>query len=462
MPLTDRQRKKPSSRTRLVALAFFCVSTLGPFDVRADFAGTQQSALGWLSSNQRADGSWGAEEDLRLLYTAESVSAFQSANQRTTPYFRGATWLENHAVSNLDFVSRRIVALAARGDSFHDDVVVLNAAFRPEGGASGGWGVSGGYEPAALDTALVLMAYAALQDYGSADAGLQLLLDEQLADGGWPPFPGRAGSDPITAALVLRALLIHQPTTALPLAQAISDAVAYLVGGVSTSSTELQRAHAALALYRADPASAQGQLLMQSLDSDQDIGGSWGQDPYVTAAAVQAFSAALGSDDPALAAFVRIEDHALRAALNGLFARNAGDGISRAQLQNLATLDLSSLGIESVVGLEEATQLTFLDLRHNAIESVAPVAGLLGQTTVYLYGNPALGPCDLSSDGEIGPEDAMLGLRLVDGSRPLTMLDLAKADIAPPSSEGDGAVLVNDALLLMRASNGVAIAGCAP
>ena len=52
-------------------------------------------AVGWLSSHQNADGSWGATDDLKLPYTVEAVMALRAVSQRAPAYFGGIAYLEN-------------------------------------------------------------------------------------------------------------------------------------------------------------------------------------------------------------------------------------------------------------------------------------------------------------------------------------------------------------------------------
>ena len=78
-------------------------------------------AAAHLYQSQNADGSWGHTEDVRPLYTASAVVALRSytngsyyrgsylpahdPNIRELPqraHYRGITWLENHAMGNVD------------------------------------------------------------------------------------------------------------------------------------------------------------------------------------------------------------------------------------------------------------------------------------------------------------------------------------------------------------------------
>jgi squalene cyclase len=55
----------------------------------------------WLSQNQNPDGSWGTTPDVRFHSTAEAVMAFAALGNRTTAYWSGIAWLENHQAKKL-------------------------------------------------------------------------------------------------------------------------------------------------------------------------------------------------------------------------------------------------------------------------------------------------------------------------------------------------------------------------
>jgi len=77
----------------------------------ASYESNNANASSWLSGQQNADGSWGATVSEKFLYTVEAVQALHAVGQRNAAYFRGITWLENHAADNADYSARRIVSI---------------------------------------------------------------------------------------------------------------------------------------------------------------------------------------------------------------------------------------------------------------------------------------------------------------------------------------------------------------
>jgi hypothetical protein len=109
-------------RNALITLLIGMLIGFGAGQVRAgtaEYLQGAQDAVGFLSASQNADGSWGASEDVRAVYTAAAVEGLRAFNVRGSAYLSGITWLENHAMSNTDFGARRIVALAPHGDNLN-------------------------------------------------------------------------------------------------------------------------------------------------------------------------------------------------------------------------------------------------------------------------------------------------------------------------------------------------------
>ena len=55
------------------------------------------AAVARLAGAQNADGSWGGYDETRFVVTAEAVTALRAFGLRDAAYYRGVTWLENHA-----------------------------------------------------------------------------------------------------------------------------------------------------------------------------------------------------------------------------------------------------------------------------------------------------------------------------------------------------------------------------
>ena len=124
-----------------------------------------QSAIAALENQQNVtDGGWGVDDNtFAYVQTSASVEALRAANQRTPAYYRGIAWLENHNAVNADTGSRKILGLVDHGNNIQADVDTIFASqqFTHKQGDEPqqlGWGLSEGYYPNALETALVLRA----------------------------------------------------------------------------------------------------------------------------------------------------------------------------------------------------------------------------------------------------------------------------------------------------------------
>ena len=437
-----------------------------------------------LVQSQNPDGSWGYTEDVRPLYTASAVEALRSytngsyyrgsyspaydPNIRELPeraYYRGVTWLENHAMGNVDDHSRRAVVLAEHGDDVSADIAFLADHFSSVLQAVGGWGLASAYAPSARETALALLAIDAVAMAGDfateVQAALDFLVSSQRVDGGWPAGD-RATSDPIVSSIVLRTLSIYLATNPT-LLSAGNSARAYLQAAATAGDPTLVLGHAALAIQRWTPGTTSVDALLDELQSTQSDTGSYiHSDTYLASMALRAFAARLGTDDPTLREVIVVPDFALREAINLSLGHNRVDVLRRADLQALVSLNFSGLGITELTGLEEATYLAFLDLRNNHVSDVSPLSNLttLGNN-VMLHGNPFAGTlCDLNDNGVIGVGDAVLALRLLNGESPPSLLEKTKFDVAPASGPGDGKIGVEDLVTLLRAVRGDYVAAC--
>ena len=90
----------------------------------------------------------------------------------------------------------------------------------------------------------------------------------------------------------------------------------------------------------------------------------------------------------AVAQVVNIPDANLRARIEGLLSKNAGDAITMADLQTLTLLSAVNAGIRDLTGLEHATNLIWLELDNNEISDLTPLIPLTQLGGVYLDNNP--------------------------------------------------------------------------
>ncbi|MEW6401339.1 MAG: hypothetical protein AB1649_06030 [Chloroflexota bacterium] len=349
-----------------------------------------QNAIQWIEAQQNIDGSWGASDDVKLLCTVEAVTALEALNQRIPAYYWGITWLENHSASNVDYQSRRILALASHGDNLQADLAQLQTAQALILPGNSGWGLTQEYQGTPLDSAMALLAYSELGvspiEYNVQPA-LNYLKTAQLTgtDKGWP-VALESSSDPLTTALVIDSL-VNYTSLDSSLATPIANGVSSLAANVNSSSPVQLQALAALA-YLASGYGSSAAPLLSSIAAAQLSNGSWSNDPYITAVAARAFAASNGVSAPCLPNTVYMPDPYLRAVVNVALAKNGMDALTQCDMANLTTLYAAGMGISDLTGIEWAVNLTYADLSNNNITDTSPLDELPSHPTVQLAGNP--------------------------------------------------------------------------
>jgi hypothetical protein len=347
-------------------------------------------AVAWLNAAQNPDGSWGASDALKPLYTSEAVRALAAVNQRSSQYYLGLGWLENHNGGSVDYEARRILALATHGDNVGASQSLLASAQRLALPGNGGWGLSAAYQGSPLDTALALQAYTQLGLTTNTAQAIAYLKTSQLTgtDKGWP-LAQETVSDPLTNAYVILALVPFRASDAT-LTTVIANAAATLNTQVNSASPLSLQALAAQALQKANVVPT---ALLSSLQATQGADGSLGGgDIHVTALATSAFATAMQTDLAASATPVNIPDQNLRAAINRALGHGSMDVITRGDMANLTTLNASGLGIKNLTGMEYAINLVSADFSNNGIASFAPLKGLTNLASVNETGNPGYQP----------------------------------------------------------------------
>jgi hypothetical protein len=415
-----------------------------------------------LATTQNPDGSYGATEDIRPLETAAVVDAFRAYNRRDNAYFRAITWLENHAMGNVDYHARRAKALAPHGDDISVDEDFLTASVSQQVEFQSGWGLSGAYAASPRDTALALIALAAsgpgAEFFADVDSGIAYLETSQLPDGSWPVQGGSQG-DAVVTATALRALaglVAFDPSVDT----AAGLAAGYLLAAAPAGSEPLVLAKAArarIAWLGAGSASSQ----IDSLVAAQSPGGSWSASAYVTASSLHALAAELEKNTASYQQVIPLADFELRSAVNLSLGRNRGDQIRRGDLEQLTSLDANGLAIADLTGLENASSLTFLDLRNTNVTDIGALGALPSTVIILLQNTPWAGLlCDITDSGQIDTGDGIIAARIASGSHTPTLLEKTRSDVAPTSGPGDGVVGAGDALLVARRASGLTHAAC--
>ena len=258
-----------------------------PVDPRAVSAEIDDG-VGWLVENQRGDGRWADAAQTAERDTAEALTALSHFPAAGDSWTAGAAWLNQTALANTDFISRKIDALSGSekaADPWIRELISLQ-------NADGGWGSGRGYTSNATDTALALKALAG-EGYSEAaviDAAALFLEGQQHSDGGWGIDDGE--SRIMTTVNALQAFLGHRDTFS---GEQIQNGWSWLAakqnpdGGFGTSpSTVYDTAGALIALKSAGMASEAANHAMAYLLNHQAASGSWHESAYQTALAVEA------------------------------------------------------------------------------------------------------------------------------------------------------------------------------
>jgi hypothetical protein len=408
----------------------------GPYDMQMD------SGLAWLLSQRNVvDGSWGTSDVMRYTQTSEAVLALAALNRQDAVYYGGISWLSNHVPVNLDASARKVLTLSTAGGSLGTELQDIAQGQQTASGGNNGWGLSGIYSGAPLDTALALQALQLQGITTHVPEAVAYLVGAQLAgaDRGWA-LGQQSVSDPFTTAQVIISL---KPRTGMHAGApaAIANGLVALNAKVNSASPVSQIAIAAVANLRNDPASPYAATLVSTLAGQQLSNGSWNNDPYATALALRALAVATGKDAASEKAVVNIPDNNLRAAINAALGRPALDAITAGLMRQLTSLSISGRGITDLTGLEYATNLTYLDVSNNAIGSFAPISGLSLSTLVHTG--------DINADGVVDIVDLHLIQQNLLGSATLSSQQTVRADMFPVGG-GDAAIDISDLWTLQK------------
>jgi large repetitive protein len=249
----------------------------------------------WLSGNQNADGSWGMQADLTCIYSTEAINALKSSGAEITDYNEGITWLTSQDAISTDELSRKISSLVNAGI---DSSTSINTLLSYKN-SDGGWSYKDSPVSDPYDTSLALQALKAANysDTTILYQAVSYLTSNQNSDDGWG-FVSGDGSNAYVTAMALRALSSYNSLFLLQ--DPINKASSYLLtkqntdGGFGSSpSTIYETALSIISLIESGQGST---LALQSainyLTSAQSSNGSWSDDPYSTALALQALAAA--------------------------------------------------------------------------------------------------------------------------------------------------------------------------
>lgn len=293
---------------------------------------SRNKGLAWLYSSQKGDGSWESNGGLKVQASTAALDAFMNFGIRSGETFAfGSAFVENARPASTDARARQLATLFASGrqvDAFNAALIGAAAGTRKA------WGALPGYSAGVLDTALASSTLAATAPGYITPAVASVLACEvigpaQDAEGGWafaatPQMnlvrPSSSDIVPTAyAVLALRALsskVSNCPALGVSVSTLIDRGITYLKsksylpdGGAGDANSPLDKSYrvsnivdsalAARAIASVYPEDAAVSALRTYLIASQEqTNGSWGNDPFCTALAVQAFApVALVSSD---------------------------------------------------------------------------------------------------------------------------------------------------------------------
>ena len=412
------------------------------------------SSVTWLTSQQSTDGSWGVPT-VAFSDTQEAIDAVRLVQGPNPMYYRGIAWLENHDSANNDGQSRKLGALTDRGDPTTTQLATLasSATTSTAAASASGWGLGGSLEASPYDTALVLRALGKQQPLPNMANAIAYLKATQLSGSGWEQIPG-GGMDITTTAQVVRALALYTSQDST-LTTVLEQASSALIGAVGSNASIKEKSLALIVLASQVPGATQITQWRSDIQGAQLPDGSWEEDPFSTAIAMQALALSAGGNTANAYTVVTIPDANLRAAINQILGHNAGDAITRGQMATLTNLNLANLGITNLEGLEYATNLTSLNLSGDGVGSLLPITGLTGLTSTSLIvtGNPLSYWEDYDHDGFSDAAEQKYGLNplqpdtdgdgIIDGSDPFPLFDGTPSNDAAPIANPDTVSTLN-------------------
>ena len=257
-----------------------------------------EDGLASLYATQNPDGSWGGPENAINGVFPSTTTAVDALKLLETPPSNNQTsaiqYLVNGELNVTDYFSRRIVSLTATGNDTSPDINSLLALQNSDSG----WGGAEGFGSNNLDTALALMALAAA---GSSESGaifgaISYLLSSQNTNGGWGLTMGDRSEIYFTVKII-QAFLTQAQT--LELANAVAGGTSFLIdhqnadGGFGESGSTVWETSLSFLVLSMTSGDITAKLnAIDYLLNSQLTNGSWNDDPYSTALALQAIAGA--------------------------------------------------------------------------------------------------------------------------------------------------------------------------
>jgi len=290
-------------KAMILTVVFIYLIVFTPFAYSQTEAIT--AGLHWLNISQNQDGGWDSLTATTTGYfaTASVLNSFEALNVTSQQYTSGLAWLQNQSFDTMSttYLAPEISVLANAGISISSNVNAL-LSYR---NLDSGWGGYIKYSSTTFHTAFALQALKAAKysDTAILYQAINFLIINQNNDGGWG-FRSASGaisadsSNAYVTALVLRALSSYNSLFLLQ--NPINKASSYLLSKQnidgcfdSSPSNVYETALSVMSLIESGNVNTQAILNgLNYLNSTQLDDGSWNDDPYSTALALQALAAA--------------------------------------------------------------------------------------------------------------------------------------------------------------------------
>jgi hypothetical protein len=381
MLILNKSKKVFSSKFKLVTLLAL-VSPIygyaGIYDINIS------NAVSYLGSQQTAQGSIGADDNLNYLNTAQVLWSLRIAKQNTSDvYKKSLVWLQNYNINSNDYLARKILAMYGSGLNVQPyvDILLQNQKQEPTtltNTYNTGWGLNNADRSSNIDTALSLIAmHGAGVPSKTVQDGLLQLINTRTTNGSESLWNINYDNVEELSSTMYAIIALSKYKDKYNLTDVINQGISAIVNRVNISSSNHLKALAILAINYGNPNHVYINTLLSNLIAAQQANGSWDNDVYTTALAMQAIASVSGYEANISTQIIDIKDVNLRNAILSALGKPSNYIITRADLLLLTTLNLNGKGISNLQGLQYASNLTNLDVRNNPLVSLDPIQGLI-------------------------------------------------------------------------------------
>jgi hypothetical protein len=370
-----------------------------PLSALADIAG----GANWLATQQTSNGSYTNATAVvdPFQSTAQTLLAFQSLGETTRPGIPAAvSFLGTQTNDNVRYLARAIEYQAQAGSN----VAALVTTLLTHRNTDGGFGFQPGYPSTVLDSAYALQALATASYSGpEVSVAVGYLLNRQQANGSW--VDGETDQFVYWTAQSFRALWSYRSTYA-QVSPALTKARDFLLSQRDGAGSWGEQFNTALVLTALIPYLPDTSLIANSittLQSAQLSNGSWANDPYATALALQAlYLASLPSGNPDLSSIMgKVIDGLTGLPLKGVSVTLGGptpgsaltndvgvftfvNRVAGSYQVQLSFADYGPLLISATMGLSNTLDVGVLTMTKGQTATTATVRGVVTDSATRL------------------------------------------------------------------------------